>query len=145
MTEAEGRQNFCRIARTYIGTPYHDRAMVKGHGADCVTFPIMAGVEAGLIAPFTPKAYSPQWFLHHSEELWIEGLLRFAKEVIEPQPGDIALFKVGRCFAHGAIVQAWPLIIHASKPDGIVSEADASKGELGDRKKHPVRFFSLWA
>ena len=54
------------------------------------------------------------------------------------KPGDIALFRFGRTFSHGAIVTDWPRLIHAYWAIGVVW-GDATLHPLKDR---PVRFFS---
>jgi hypothetical protein len=54
-----------------------------------------------------------------------------------PQPADIAVFKFGRCFAHGAIVLHWPRLIHAWHSAGVIF-ADATQGQLAGR---PMRIF----
>jgi cell wall-associated NlpC family hydrolase len=53
------------------------------------------------------------------------------------EPGNIAVFQFGRCFAHGAVVVEWPRLIHAWNGLGVVW-GDASKPNLLGR---PVRFF----
>ncbi len=56
------------------------------------------------------------------------------------QPADFVVFKFGRTFSHGAIVIAWPLIIHSYIPHG-VTLADASiDGQLIGRE---YKVFSL--
>ncbi|HEY3919460.1 MAG TPA: hypothetical protein VGL83_16850 [Stellaceae bacterium] len=67
----------------------------------------------------------------------------------KPKPADIALWKFGRCFSHGAIVLDWPLVIHAYAGKGCVLE-DASRarwlaqrGERSERSPRPVKFFRL--
>jgi len=114
MTEDSERQHLLSVARSWLGTPYHTGARVKGHGADCITF--VAGVfeEAGLTPRISIPPYSQQWHLHRDTERYLEGLLKYTREITErPQPGDIALWKFARCFSHGAIVVKWPLVMHA--------------------------------
>ena len=65
-------------------------------------------------------------------------MLCYAHEVEAPEPGDVALFKFGRCFSHSAIVTDWPLMIHAWNTGGVL-RGDASQPMLAGR---PVRFFS---
>jgi cell wall-associated NlpC family hydrolase len=83
-----------------------------------------------------------QWHLHRSEELYLETIAPFVQELSltsraergSPislntaegiQPADFVVFKFGRTFSHGAIVVAWPLVIHSYIPHG-VTLADAS-------------------
>lgn len=141
MTEDEERAAVIAEARTWLATPYHDCAMVKGVGVDCA-YLLKAVFEAvGLEAPIEIEPYSPQWYLHRSDELYLAKVLERAKEITleEARPADVVLFKFGRCFAHGAIIVEWPRIIHAHKQSGIVTLADATTGVLADRER---RFFT---
>ncbi|HEX3747586.1 MAG TPA: hypothetical protein VHW09_26810 [Bryobacteraceae bacterium] len=144
------RQRAIRIARSWIGTPYHTGARVKGQGADCIT--LLAGIfeEAALVPRIEIPTYSPQWHLHHSAERYLEGLLKYTKEIPgPPKPGDIALWKFGRCFSHGAIVIAWPQVMHAYVGSSCRYE-NAETAQwlkfMGEErgKLRPVRFFSIW-
>jgi hypothetical protein len=82
--------------------------------------------------------YPPDWHLHRDAERYLEGLMHYARE-IEPPPreGDIAVFKFGRCFSHGAVVVSWPSLIHAWWDAGVVCGV-ADQPPLSSR---PVRFF----
>ncbi len=68
-------------------------------------------------------------------------VLSHCREVQHPRPGDIALFKVGRLFAHGGIVTQWPFIVHASRQARCVLEERADTSWLAGRA---VKFFSRW-
>lgn len=144
MTETEERQRVIDVARGWIRTPFHDVAGIKGVGVDCAHFLAGVFIEAGLVEPFKIDPYSPQFMLHRSDELFMETVLRFA-HAVEPeavQPGDVVLYKIGRCFAHGAIVVAWPdAVIHAFKTFGCVAETPAFEADLRGRA---VKFFSRW-
>jgi hypothetical protein len=82
--------------------------------------------------------------LHRDEPLFESYVRRFARE-IEPgavQPADIVLYRVGRSFAHGAIVIDWPgRIIHAFKSFRCVAETHGFEADLAGRA---TKFFSLW-
>ena len=62
-----------------------------------------------------------------------------------PLPGDFALYHVGNCWAHGAIVLDWPRIIHAVKGRGVVygHGLDEPFHKMALRDRRP-RFFSLF-
>lgn len=140
--EAAQRAAVVRIAREWLGTPYHDMGRLKGIGCDCLTLIVEVYEEAGMIPHMEIPAYSPQFALHSSEEKFVEMLLGFGHEVTSPGAGDVVLFRHGRCFGHGAIVVAWPTIIHAYMRTLPVMLADASnEGALLGRTK---RFFSIW-
>jgi NlpC/P60 family putative phage cell wall peptidase len=107
-------------AMTWVGTPYHHLADVKGAGVDCAMILVKIYVGLGLAPPFDPRPYSPQWFLHHSEEIYLEWIKKYCTQVATGGPGDIALYRIGRCAAHGAIIITDNLIVHAYQPSGCV-------------------------
>lgn len=121
-------------AMTWLGTPYHHRACVKGAGVDCAQIIKAVFLEVGLIEHFEEGDYPPDWMQHRSEERYLSFVTDRADLVDTPLPGDVALYKVGRCFAHGAIVVDWPLIIHASNRDREVVLADGTQGWLAGRE-----------
>ena len=142
--EFQQRRDVVRIARTWIRTPFHDNASIKGVGVDCARLIKAVYEEAGLCGSFELDHYSPQWFLHRSEELFMGYVARHAHEIAEEDagPGDIALFKIGRCYAHGAIIVDWPsAMIHAHKQSRMVIESGASDADL---RKIERKVFSPW-
>jgi cell wall-associated NlpC family hydrolase len=140
-------------ALSWQKTPYLHEARLKDIGCDCIT--LLAGVfeNAGLIARVPIEHYPQDWMHHRDAERYMEGLMQYAGEIARsPQPGDIALWKFGRCYSHGAIVIEWPLVLHARPGCGVVQENVWSSpwltyiGEnVSDKGKlRPVRFFSFW-
>jgi cell wall-associated NlpC family hydrolase len=93
---------------------------------------------SGIISPEPIPFYPPDWHLHRGIERYLDGVMQYAREVAEAEPGDVALFKFGRSFAHGAVVVEWPRLIHAWHNAGVVY-GDASQAPLAPRT---VRFFS---
>lgn len=150
--EVAQRARVVEVARSYIGTPYHHHGRLRGVGVDCATILSLVYPEAGVIPLIPLPHYPQQWFLHHSEEKYLAEVMKYCREIDGPPlPGDIAVWRIGRCFAHGAIVTEWPMVVHAYQASGIVLEADGLKGALrlhrsGPRKGQPreVRFFSPW-
>jgi len=139
-------------ARSWLGTPYHTGGRVKGAGADCLTLLAEVYAEANITPSIGIPYYPHDWHLHRNQERYLEGLLRFGHEIEGPPlPGDIALWKFGRCFSHGAIVIEWPLIIHAYVGRACMLEnAEAAQwlshigeGGQGMAKPRPRRFFSV--
>ncbi len=150
-------------AETWLGTPYHHMGRLKGVGCDCLTLLAEVYRNAGIVGPIEIPYYPPDWHLHRSAERYMNGLLGHAREFwpegncadpggcewpggctnpcrIAPQaprPGDVALFRFGRCFAHGAIVTEWPRLIHAWHAGGVM-RGDATQPLLAGRQ---VRFF----
>ena len=109
-------------ARSWIGTPYHHQAALKGVGCDCI------GLIRGIYAAFggvveLPADYSPSWHLHRAEERLRDGLDRYGTEVplLSARPGDILLFGIGKGpAAHGAVLIEGAVIIHAYSEAGAV-------------------------
>jgi len=152
--ETEQRARVVAVAHSWLGTPYHTGARLKGAGVDCLTLLAEVFAEAGLIARPDIPHYPQDWHLHRNAERYLEGLLKYTAEIhTEPQPGDIVLWRFGRCFSHGAIVVKWPVIIHSYVGVGCrVENALQAKflthiGENGadQGKDRPRRIFSFWS
>jgi cell wall-associated NlpC family hydrolase len=146
--EAVQRARVEAVARSWIGTPFHDRGEVKGAGCDCATLLKCVFVEAGLIAPFEIGYYPAQFFLHSAEERYLAFVRRFGREIAPEaaQPGDVVLYKIGLCFAHGALIVSpgWPAIIHAHAASRCVRVGNGRNPHLGMRVLD-AKFFSMWA
>lgn len=144
MTEAQGRAAVVAEAMSWLGTPWHHRARVKGAGVDCAQFLIGAYVGAGLIAPFDTGDYPRDWHIHRDEERFLPFVLRFAAEIGEADagPGDVILFRIGRVYSHGALLVDWPQAIHAAvnAEKVVLCDLDRDVGLVSG----PRRFFSYW-
>lgn len=144
--EARERARVVEEARVWLGTPYHHAADLRGVGVDCAMILVRVFCDLGLVACFDPRPYTRDWHLHRGEERYLDTLLARAHEVLTPQPGDVMLFRIGRCYAHGGIVTGQePLtIVHAFLPARcVVEEEVARNGELAERMKQ-AKFFSYW-
>lgn len=145
--ENQERDRVISEARTWLRTPYHHCAKVKGHGVDCATLLKCVFENVGQVPPIDIPDYSPQWFLHRDAELYMERVMMHAKEIAEKdaQFADVVLWKMGRTFAHGAIIMppGWPSIIHADSDSGCVVLGRGIDGRLGDVKR-PRKFFTRW-
>ncbi|MGH7247350.1 MAG: hypothetical protein ACREH9_04520 [Pseudomonadota bacterium] len=133
-------------ARSWIGTPYHNCADIKGVGVDCGMLLVRVFVDCGLVAPFDPRPYPPDWHLHRGEEKYLGFIFDRVAEVLSPQPGDVMVFRYGRCYSHGGIVTgAKPLtIVHAYYEVRCVMEDNVERpSPLSDPARKP-RFFSYW-
>jgi cell wall-associated NlpC family hydrolase len=132
-------------AREWIGTPYHHAADVQGRkgGVDCAMLLVRVYCDLGLVEPFDPRPYTRDWMLHRSEEKYLGFLLARARIVEATGLGDVILFRVGRCFAHGGIVsKTKPLtMIHAHSQAGFVVEDEVLRCPLARR---PRMFASYW-
>jgi NlpC/P60 family putative phage cell wall peptidase len=134
------REDIVTEAKSWIGTPYHHQANVKGHGVDCVWMPLMVYKAIGLIpADFSPAPYSRDWFLHKTTEIYMHQVQNFARRIENPEIGDFALFKQGHCYSHGAILAEPDLIIHAHRQNRKVEYACISQSV----RNRPVTYWTL--
>jgi cell wall-associated NlpC family hydrolase len=136
----EARQAIVNEAMTWLRTPYHHAAGIKGAGVDCAQILIEVYSSVGLTDKPDVGYYPSDWMLHRSEERYLGWIEKYASQVDTPAMGDVVLFKFGRCFSHSGIVVNYPTIIHAQREDGCCY-ADATKGALAGRE---VRFYSLF-
>lgn len=133
---AERRGEIVRSAMEWLGTPYHHHARIIKAGADCAMFPLAVYQGCGFLpAHYQAPAYSVQWHLHRSEELYLQEVEKFCREIKGPPlPADFIVFRFGRTFSHGAIVVEWPLIIHSCIPHGVLLTDAVRDGELLGRE-----------
>jgi cell wall-associated NlpC family hydrolase len=110
-------------ALTWLDTPYHNHARIKGVGVDCAQVLCAVYENVGLVPHVETGYYAPDWHLHRSEELYIGWLDQYCVRLprsVAPLPGDIALFKYGRCYSHGAIVVEDNLLVHSYLGRGVI-------------------------
>lgn len=154
MDEATQRAAVVAAARSWIRTPYAHMGRVKGVGVDCATLLVEAFEEAGVIGHTVLDYYPPEWHLHHSEERYLKTVERLGGHRVSraPQPADIAIWRFGRCFSHGAIVVEWPVVVHAYVGRPCSLEDVSTSGwltHIGERgpdngKLRPMLVYSCW-
>jgi cell wall-associated NlpC family hydrolase len=146
---AEQRAAIVRTAKSWIGTPYHHQAALKGVGADCAMFPIAVYKECNVLPQsYQPPEYSMQWHLHRSDELYLAEIAKFCNEIpVEdsvllkpPRPADFVVFHFGRTFSHGAIVVEWPICIHSYIHHGVTLMDALRDGEVVGRR---IKYFEI--
>jgi cell wall-associated NlpC family hydrolase len=145
--ETAQRETVVAEARSWIGTPYHNCGDIKGAGVDCAMLLVRVFVDTGLCEPFDPRPYAPDWHMHRGEERYLGFVFDRARAVVAPQLGDVAVFKFGRCYAHGGIVtRADPLtIVHAYAPARCVFEEAVGQNAVLMEPQRAPQFFSYWA
>lgn len=145
MTEQEQREAVAAEARSWLLCPYHHHARIKGVGVDCAQLPIAVYSAVGLIPEMEPS-YSEQWHLHRSEELYVQHVLKFGREIgrDDVRTGDLVLWRWGRTYSHGGIVLDYPMVIHAYVGVGVQIDDMTTHHDLADGARHPARFFTLW-
>lgn len=152
---ARRRALFINEGLSYVGTPFINCADIKGRngGIDCAMLLVRSAVDTGLLPAFDPRPYPPQWFLHRSDERfveWIEQKLG-AKETDQPRIGDVIVFRFGHTFAHGTILVNSREVLHAWFSAGmcLVTPIETPMLDLVHWRtisdvKRPRRTFTLW-
>lgn len=134
--------NVVTEARTWLGTPYHHHARIKGVGVDCAQLLCAVYEATGLVEHVDPGFYAVDWHLHHSTEMFVAWLDKYAVELPGGEPfvgGDVALWKYGRCFSHGSIYAGNDLFIHSYLRLGVI-ESRADEEPLQGREFRHWRF-----
>lgn len=150
------REAVVAAARSWVGTPYHHRARVKGAGVDCGQLLMEVFVEAGVVERYDPGFYTCDWHLHRGEERYLEVVEQFCdpidadEETIDwriianpsfrAEPGDIVVFRVGRTFSHGGIVTEWPRMVHAYMAAEVVEEVSLLNTPMSAR---PMKVYRI--
>lgn len=161
--ERSERLAVVREAQSWVGTAFHHRGRIKARrdasgrivdqgGVDCAQSVYL--VYRAALPERVPEIeaadldYGQQWNLSKEtarEERYLTTVLEHAREIgrEDAKPGDLALFRWGLAFSHGAIVMtpAWPRIAHANSEAGSFMLDRADLGPIARRK---VRFFTLW-
>lgn len=127
---------------TWLGTPYHHAGRIKGGGTDCGMLILQAFINVDLIRDTEVEYYPMDWHLHRSTERYLDWVRRYCHQVVReiPLPGDIIVYRYGRCISHGALVVAWPRLIHAYLGLGVV----LADGNDADMKKRQSGIYSYW-
>jgi NlpC/P60 family putative phage cell wall peptidase len=106
------REHIVTIARTWLGTPYHHQASIKGVGTDCLG--LVRGIWRDLYGsePETLPAYTRDWAEAGGRETLLEAARRRLIEVPTgaAEPGDVLIFRWRRNSPakHCAILTAAP-------------------------------------
>lgn len=132
-TPAELRAQIVQIAASWLKTPWHHEARLKGAGVDCAQFLLAVYAEAGLITDYTPDRYPQDWYLHRDEPLFMREIEKHCNPVAQGLVGDIVMFKFGRAPAHGAILMEPNIVIHAYRPEGRVTLSEIAGSPLADK------------
>lgn len=113
-------------ARSWLGTPYHDQASVKGAGVDCLG--LARGVWREVIGP-EPVAvppYSRDWGEIVPAEVLAEGAAGWLLPIpiASAAPGSVVLFRMmPRSIAkHVGILTGPNSFIHAFQGIGVIEE-----------------------
>ncbi|MCX5478445.1 NlpC/P60 family protein [Kaistia geumhonensis] len=113
------------VARTWVGTPYHHQASLKGVGCDCLG--LIRGIWREIYGsePELPPAYSSDW----SEATGRETLLEAARRHLVPISADKAICADVVLFRwrdhlpakHAGILIGDDRVLHSQEKDGVVA------------------------
>lgn len=143
-TEAEGRAAIVAEAQSWIGTKYHPEGRVKGVGTDCGMLVAEVYERAGITPPVPVDHYAYDGHKHSPSEEYLKIILRYGHRIEREaaKPGDVEMFRFGLRRSHGAIIEAWPFVIHATVREGKVWRCDISKH--ADYNGQEPLFYSYW-
>lgn len=114
------------VARSWLGTPYHDQASLRGVGCDCLGLARGVWREVVGAESFPIPAYSRDWGETGPREVLAEGARRMMVEIAVPDavPGALILFRMTpRAIAkHVGILTGPDSFIHAYERLGVVEE-----------------------
>ena len=113
-------------ARSWLGTPYHDQASLKGVGCDCLG--LARGVWREVVGPepFLIEPYSRGWGETGQIEVLAEGARRMMREIApgDAGPGALVLFRmVPRAIAkHVGVMTGPDSFIHSYERLGVIEQ-----------------------
>ena len=113
-------------ARSWLGTPYHDQASLRGVGCDCLG--LARGVWREVVGPepFPILPYSRDWGETGPREVLAIGARRIMPEIApsEAGPGALVLFRMQpRAIAkHVGILTGPGTFLHAYERLGVIEE-----------------------
>ncbi len=117
------RKRIVDVARTWIGTPYHHQAAVKGAGCDCLG--LIRGVWLELYGsePETPPPYTADWGEIGDKEFMLDAAKKHMKQIEIPsaKEGDVLMFRLreNSMAKHCSILSAKDMMIHAQIDSGV--------------------------
>jgi NlpC/P60 family putative phage cell wall peptidase len=106
-----------RLARAWIGTPYHHQASNKGVGADCLG--LIRGIWRELYGSNAeaPPAYSRDWGEASGEETLLAASSRhlIPISISDASAGDVLVFRMraGAMAKHAGLMSSPATMIHA--------------------------------
>jgi len=113
-------------ARSWLGTPYHDQASLKGVGCDCLG--LARGVWREIVGPepFPIPPYSRDWGEVGPREVLAEGVRRVMREIdpSDGRAGTLLLFRMRpqAIAKHVGVLVAPDRFIHAYERLGVIEE-----------------------
>jgi NlpC/P60 family putative phage cell wall peptidase len=118
------RETLIAEARTWLGTPWHHQASLKGVGCDCIGF--VRGAALPFVGPVAIDLDYPEtWHLYRAEPRMYLGFKERCQEIDidDIRDGDVLLFGAGKGPAHHcAYVTPGGGLIHCYREARVVVE-----------------------
>ena len=114
------------VARSWLGTPYHDQASLKGVGCDCLG--LARGVWREVVGPepFPIPPYSRDWGESGPREVLAEGARLMMPEIApaDASPSALILFRMmpSAIAKHVGILTGPDTVLHAYERLGVIEE-----------------------
>jgi NlpC/P60 family putative phage cell wall peptidase len=124
ISPARTRADVLAATRSWLGTPYHHQASVRGVGTDCLG--LVRGVWRDLYAaePEAPPPYTPDWAEATAAETLRDAAARHLLPVplTDARPGDVLVFRLraGCPAKHAGILASPTTFIHAMEGAAVV-------------------------
>lgn len=103
-------------ANSWVGTPFHQHATLKGVGVDCVHLAAAIYIATGFLDRFEPGHYNMDGGENGDEDRvidWVEKSGRFARQPAGPLIGDLLCFRNGRWPYHVGVMISERQFVHA--------------------------------
>ncbi|UOM36777.1 peptidase P60 [Acuticoccus sp. I52.16.1] len=126
MTQTADPARVVVAARSWLGTPYHDQASLKGIGCDCLG--LARGVWREVVGPepFPISPYSRDWGESGPVEVLAEGARLMMPEIdpADAEPGALLLFRMRpRAIAkHVGILTTPDRFVHGYERLGVIEQ-----------------------
>jgi cell wall-associated NlpC family hydrolase len=153
------------VLRSWLGTPFHAYARLKGVGVDCVQLAGAVYVECGHLDRFEPPRYTMDGW-HHNERSavldWLADSPRFVRcdaaaappppgcktcgtaarppSPVSCLPGDLVVFRLGRLAHHVGVAAGEGRFLHVMQHGtaGFAELADPTFGRRFEAAFRPV-------
>lgn len=128
-TDAD-RQRLRAIILSWVGTPFHPHAGIKGVGVDCVHLGAEIFREAGHVDGYAFPTYSLGAGHHRDASQltdWLDACPRFQRVPRESplEVADVLCFRIGRCAHHLGVSVGGTRFVHAlQRRKVLVSQLD---------------------
>lgn len=140
------RQQVVQNAMRWVGTPYRHEGDLIGEGVDCLMLLVRVYQSVGVLpAEFDPRPYPVQYHMHHEDERYLDGVLVHCDEVSAPRPGDIGLWRIGKCYSHGGVLvddHDGGRVVHSYLSRGVLLSELSDPVFRNRRGALPVRWFA---